>query len=121
MSYAWDKHTLSYATGPSSAYVLFAIKPRRFPVTNESGKQTGEVIAWWDYDHQRAFDLKSVQRDEFAVFEFTDTMGREMTLRPMDLRTYNDKVKPRIPDARTFKTDAALRKFFTEDIFRLER
>lgn len=118
MSYDFKKHVLSYATGPAGTGVLIAVRPDRLPIEDAKGKPTGdEVIVWFDHDHQRAFDLKSVQRDDFAAFDFTDTMGRKFKLRPMDLDTYNRRVKPKLVDARSFKNETDLRRFFTEEIY----
>lgn len=119
MPYAWDQHVLSYATGPAGLGVLIAVRPERLPIEDAKGKATGdEVIIWYDHDHQRAFDLKTVDRDDFAAFDFTDNLDRKFKLRPMDLDAYNRKVKPKLVDAQSFKNETDLRRFFTEEIYR---
>jgi hypothetical protein len=117
MAYDWKKHSLSYVKGPAKAGALIAVRPERLPVL-EGKKQVGEVIAWFDHDHRRVFDLKKVVRDDVAVFEFVDTMDRRFTLRPMDLDAYNKHVRPEIPDARGFKSEADLRRFFMKEVYR---
>lgn len=114
MGYDWSKHVLSYAAGPAETGVLIAVRPERQAIEGFPGE---ELVLWYDDDHQRLFEIKKVVRDDFAVFEFVDRMGRKFTLRPMDLAAYNKHVKPKIPGARSFKSEDDLRRFFTQEIY----
>ena len=115
MPYLWKDHVVSVATGPEGLGVLIAVRPERLPIEDDAGTPTGrEMIVWFDADHQRAFELKSVECDEPDRFAFTDARERRFELRPMTVDRYNREVKPRIPDARDFEDEAGLRRFFLQ-------
>lgn len=115
MTFAWGQHLLCCATGPQGLGVLVAVRPELLPIEDGTGKPTGrEVIVWFDADHQRSFELKSVECDEPDRFAFTDVRARRFELRPMTLDRYNRVVKTQLTDARDFEDEAGLWRFFLQ-------
>ena len=114
MAYDTERNWLSIAEGPAVLRLLVALQP-----TFGAGAN-GDLSVWHDTCKVRAFDVAKVLADEPDRYQFVlrhpdpDADGQTVTVRPMTLDDYRDRVRLAIPGAPDVKTVAALHAHFRQ-------
>jgi hypothetical protein len=112
MNYDFDAHPVSYVTGDAPG-LLIAVEPY---LVEQPGEP--DVIRWRDPLNSRAFQLAKVTTDQKAKLVFSDRLGRKITLVPMTLKIYMDKVAPKLGRAWVFRTQDQMVGWFTEGVLK---